>query len=100
MSYDTLDLMGDSTRRTILELLRDRPRSVAAVADELPVSRPAVSKHLRLMLDAGLVDVTQVGTRRIYRIRPEGFAEVVRYWDGFWTGVLGRFKEHAERGLD
>jgi len=51
-----------------------------------------------LMLEAGLVDVTQTGTRRIYRIRPEGFAEIVRYWDGFWSDALTRFKEHAEKG--
>lgn len=96
MSNQLLDLVGDPTRRSILELLRRRPRSVAALADELPVSRPAVSKHLKLMLEAGLVGVTQRGTRRIYRIRPETFGEIVRYWDGFWTGVLDEFKRHAE----
>lgn len=99
MSYDLLDLVGDGTRRTILELLRERPRAVGEIADELPVSRPAVSKHLKLMLDAGLVEATQTGTRRIYRIRPAGFAEIVRYWERFWTDVLGAFKDHAERGL-
>ena len=98
MSYQLLDLVGDGTRRSILEMLRDRPRSVGELAAELPVSRPAVSKHLRLMLEAGLLDVTQIGTRRIYRTRPEGFAEIVRYWDGFWTDALARFKVHAEKG--
>ena len=101
MSYQSapiLDLVGDSTRREILELLRDSPQAVGDIAGRLPVSRPAVSKHLRLMLEAGLVDVEQQGTRRIYRIRPEGFAEIVRYWDRFWTGALEQFKAHAERG--
>ena len=98
MSYGLLDLVGDGTRRTILEMLRDEPRSVGEIAAELPVSRPAVSKHLRLMLEAGLVGVTQIGTRRIYRIRPEGFAEIVTYWDSFWSHALGQFKDYAERG--
>lgn len=98
MSYQLLDLVGDGTRRTILEMLRERPRSVGELASELPVSRPAVSKHLRLMLEAGLVGVTQIGTRRIYRIRPEGFASIVRYWDGFWSAALDEFKHYAERG--
>lgn len=98
MSYHLLDLVGDGTRRTILEMLRSRPRSPGELAAALPVSRPAVSKHLRLLLEAGLVDVTQIGTRRIYRIRPEGFAEIVRYWDGFWSRALSSFKEHAEKG--
>ena len=96
MSYQLLDLVGDGTRRSILELLREQPRSVVSLAEELPVSRPAVSKHLKLMLEAGLVGVTQQGTRRIYRIRPEGFGAIVRYWDGFWTGVLDEFKRHAD----
>ena len=100
MSYHLLDLVGDATRRTILEMLRNEPRSVGELAAELPVSRPAVSKHLRLMLEAGLVDVTQIGTRRIYRIRPEGFAQIVRYWDGFWSDALGRYKVYAEKGQD
>lgn len=100
MSYQVLDLVGDGTRRTILELLRDRPRSVAEIASELPVSRPAVSKHLKLMLDAGLVSVRRDGTRRIYGIRPDGFAEIVAYWDGFWSGVLDTFKDHAEKGRE
>ena len=98
MSYQVLDIVGDGTRRRILEMLRDRPRPVGEIAAELPVSRPAVSKHLRLMLEAGLVDVDQSGTRRIYRTRPEGFAEIVRYWDGFWSGALAGFKAYAERG--
>lgn len=96
MSYQLLDLVGDTTRRNILELLREMPRPVGDIAAALPVSRPAVSKHLRLMLEAGLVEVTQDGTRRFYRIRPEGFAEIVRYWDRFWTGALTEFKTYAE----
>ena len=91
-------MVGDSTRRQILELVRARPRAVGEIAAELPVSRPAVSKHLRLMREAGLVDVDQRGTRRIYRIRPDGFAEIVRYWDRFWSEALAEFKSYAERG--
>ena len=101
MSYQhstLLDLVGDSTRREILDLLRQEPRPVGAIAAVLPISRPAVSKHLRLMLEAGLVEVTQDGTRRYYRIRPAGFAEIVNYWDRFWTGTLQEFKTHAEKG--
>ena len=103
MSYEittttSLDLVGDPTRRAILELLRERPRPVGEIAGELPVSRPAVSKHLRLLAGAGMVEVSQVGTRRYYRIRPAGFADIVRYWDGFWSGALADFKTYAERG--
>ena len=92
----TLDLLGDATRRRILDLLREQPRSVGAVAERLPVSRPAVSKHLRLLKDAGLVAVEVAGTRRIYRVEPEGFAPVVEYWGRFWDDVLAAFKEYAE----
>jgi len=103
MSYQTasdtvLDMMGDATRRQILELIRETPRAVGEIAALLPVSRPAVSKHLRLMREAGLVDVDVQGTRRIYRIRPQGFAAIVSYWDGFWSAALNEFKSYAERG--
>lgn len=95
-----LDLVGDGTRRQILEMLRNQPRPVSEIAAELPVSRPAVSRHLRLMLQAGLVGVEQRGTRRYYRVRPDGFAEIVRYWDQFWSGALEEFKGYAERKID
>jgi DNA-binding transcriptional ArsR family regulator/uncharacterized protein YndB with AHSA1/START domain len=104
MSYqqadNVLDLLGDATRRRILELLRGNPSSVAAIAGALPVSRPAVSKHLRMLKEAGLVTDRAEGTRRIYRLRPEGFRSVVAYWDGFWDETLTRFKEHVEGGIE
>jgi DNA-binding transcriptional ArsR family regulator len=97
MQHDTtLDLLGDATRRRILELLREQPRPVGDLAAVLPVSRPAVSKHLRLMKEAGLVTADVAGTRRIYRVRPEGFAPVVAYWDRFWDDVLSAFKSRAD----
>ena len=92
----TLDVLGDPTRRRILELVRERPQPVIEIAERLPVSRPAVSRHLRLLKQAGLVDDRAEGTRRIYRIRPEGFAPVVAYWDRFWGDALTAFKTHAE----
>ena len=93
----TLDLLGDPTRRRILELLREQPRPVGDLASVLPVSRPAVSKHLRLMKEAGLVAADVAGTRHIYRVRPEAFAPVVAYWGRFWDDVLSAFKDHANR---
>ena len=91
-----MDVLGDSTRRRILEVVRDRPQPVSEIAERLPVSRPAVSRHLRLLKEAGLVDFRAEGTRRIYRIRPEGFGPVVAYWDQFWADALTAFKTHAE----
>ncbi len=95
-STDPLDLLGDPTRRKILELLQFRARAVVEISEELPVSRPAVSRHLRVMLDAGLVECQADGTRRVYAIRREGFASVAAYWDGFWTGALSSYKQTAE----
>jgi DNA-binding transcriptional ArsR family regulator len=92
----TLDLLGDPTRRRILELLHRRPRAVGDLAAALPVSRPAVSKHLQLMKKAGLVAVDVAGTRHIYRVRPEGFAPVVAYWGRYWDDVLSAFKSRAD----
>ena len=98
MSYQTaLELVGDPTRRRILELLRVQPRPVGELAEHLPVSRPAVSRHLRLLREAGLVADQAVGTRRIYRLRPEGFRSIVAYWDGFWSDALAQFKHYAEK---
>ena len=90
--------LGDPTRLRILELLRDRPRPVGELAAELPVSRPAVSKHLALLKRAGLVADRAEGTRRVYRLRPEGIAEVAAYWDGFWSEALAQFKASSEAG--
>jgi DNA-binding transcriptional ArsR family regulator len=93
---DPFDALGDGTRRRILQLLGGAPRSVQALADELPVSRPAVSRHLRLLKDAGLVDEQPEGTRRIYRLRADG-AEVVRaYLQQVWGEATGRYRLLAE----
>ncbi len=85
-------------RRSIFERLRRGARSVTELADELPVSRPAVSQHLRVLKDAGLVRERRDGTRRLYRIDPDGLAEVRDYFDDFWSDVLAAFKDAVERG--
>ena len=91
-----LDALGDPTRRQVFELLRGGPRSVGELAEELPVSRPAVSQHLRVLEDAGLVAHTRAGTRHLYELDSAGVA-VLRDWvDGFWSEALARFKAVAD----
>jgi DNA-binding transcriptional ArsR family regulator len=92
-----LDALGDGTRRSVLELLAGGPRAVGEIAGELPVSRPAVSQHLRVLREAGLVVVTKDGTRRLYEVDPDGIRALRRYLDGFWTDALDAFKAQAER---
>jgi len=91
-----LDALGDPTRRAIFELLGQGPRSVGEIAAELPVSRPAVSQHLKVLKTAGLVTQQAAGTRRVYRIDPEGVGEVRAYFDRFWTQALEAFRIAAE----
>ena len=92
----TFDALGSPVRREILRLLARGPRPVGQIASRLPVSRPAVSKHLRLLQDAGLVVHETSGTRNLYRLQPEGF-EVARSWlEAFWNEGLPRFKLVAE----
>ena len=91
------DALGDPTRRAVLELLRDGPRAVVDIAAELPVSRPAVSQHLRVLKGAGLVSDQKVGARRLYRVEPDGLAVLRTYLESFWTDVLAAFKEAAEQ---
>ena len=99
MAYvHALDALGDPTRRSIFERLRRGSRSVTELADELPVSRPAVSQHLRVLKDAGLVRERRDGTRRLYRIDLDGLGEVRDYFDDFWSDVLAAFKEAVKRG--
>lgn len=93
-----LDALADPTRRAVLEALRDGPCPVGRIAEDLPVSRPAVSQHLRVLLDAGLVEVAPDGTRRLYGIRPQGFAAVRRYLERFWADVLTAYAEAAGAG--
>lgn len=98
MAYqDAMDALGDPTRRTIFERLRGGPQAVGELASGLPVSRPAVSQHLRVLKDAGLVSERREGTRRIYRLDPNGLAGVRAYFDEFWSDALAAFKAAAER---
>jgi DNA-binding transcriptional ArsR family regulator len=98
MTYQkVLDALGDPTRRAILEHLRSGPQAVGMLARELPVSRPAVSQHLRVLKEAGLVSDRRVGTRRIYSLNPAGPAELRDYAERLWGVALERFKETAER---
>ena len=98
MAYRTAkDAQGDPTRRAIFEQLRRGPRAVGEIASELPVSRPAVSQHLRVLKDVGLVTERREGTRRLYRLDPDGLGELRDYFDGFWTEALAGFKAAAER---
>ena len=92
-----MDALGDSTRRAIFEQLRSGPRSVGEIAAELPVSRPAVSQHLRVLKEAGLVTERRNGTRRLYRLDPDGLGELRRYVEDFWTDALAAFRAEAER---
>jgi DNA-binding transcriptional ArsR family regulator len=92
-----LDALGDPTRRSIFESLRSGPHSVGELADGLPVSRPAVSQHLRVLKEAGLVSDRKEGTRRVYRIEPDAVLRVRDYFDGFWSEALERFREAARK---
>jgi len=88
---DALDVMGDANRRAIVELLARGPSSVQALADQLPISRPAVSRHLRLLKQANLVDEEAEGTRRVYRLQPASVDELRRYFEQLWAEAAGRF---------
>ena len=93
---DPFDALGDPNRRTIVELLGRGSRSVQELADELPISRPAVSRHLRLLKDAGLVEEQPLGTRRIYRLGEQGVAAVRAYLLQVWGDAEVRFRIMAE----
>jgi DNA-binding transcriptional ArsR family regulator len=92
-----LQALGDPTRRAVLEQLRDGPRAVGEIAAQLPVSRPAVSQHLRVLKEAGLVTERQNGTRHLYRVDPDGLAELREYLEGFWEEALASFKAAVEK---
>ena len=92
-----LDALGDWTRRQILEALRQGPRSVGELAAGLPVSRPAVSQHLRVLKDAGLVGDRKEGARRVYSIDSAGLAGIRAYFDSFWDEALDSFAAQAQR---
>jgi DNA-binding transcriptional ArsR family regulator len=91
-----LDALGDPTRRQVFELLREGPRSVGQLADELPVSRPAVSQHLRVLEHAGLVVHTKAGTRHLYELDASGVRTLRDWVGGFWDEALAGFKAAAE----
>ena len=93
---DPFDALGDPHRRAIVELLRAGDRSVRELADELPISRPAVSRHLRLLKEAGLVTDRAEGTRRLYRLHDEGIAAVQAYLEQVWGDAAARFKLLAD----
>ncbi|MGH9135427.1 MAG: ArsR/SmtB family transcription factor [Acidimicrobiales bacterium] len=91
------DALGDPTRRTIFELLADGPRAVGDLARQLPVSRPAVSQHLRVLKDADLVIDRAAGTRRLYQLNPEGVDAMRAYLDRFWDRALAAFAAAVEQ---
>jgi len=95
-----LSALGDPTRRAIFEALAGGRRAVGELAAELPVSRPAVSQHLRVLKDAGLARDDAVGTRRLYGIDPAGVGELRAYFDQFWDRALAAFAEAVERDRD
>jgi DNA-binding transcriptional ArsR family regulator len=92
-----LAALGDPTRRAIFERLAERPRAVGELAREFPVSRPAVSQHLKVLKDAGLVIDHPVGARRIYQLDPDGVGALRAYLDQFWTKALAAYKEAVEQ---
>jgi DNA-binding transcriptional ArsR family regulator len=93
---DALDALGDANRRAIVELLRHGGQSVQEIADQLPISRPAVSRHLRLLKDAGLVRNHIDGTRHIYELRDEGVEAIRQYFVEVWDVAIRRFRIVAE----
>lgn len=88
--------LAEPRRRQILRLVRDDERTVSDIADHFDVSRPAISQHLKVLADADLVNIRNEGTRRYYRARPEGLAELRDWLDGFWTTSLRRLAAEAE----
>jgi DNA-binding transcriptional ArsR family regulator len=93
---DALDALGDPNRRAIVEILSHGGQSVQQIADRLPISRPAVSRHLRLLKGAGLVADRPVGTRRIYQLRAEGVDAIREYFAQTWDEAIARYRILAE----
>ena len=94
---DGLTALGDPTRRAIFERLAERPQAVGELALELPVSRPAVSQHLKVLKDAGLVIDRPAGARRVYQLHPQGIGALRAYLDQFWSKALAAYKEAVEQ---
>ena len=98
MAYgNTLEALADPTRRLVFERLRGGPSPVGRLARGLPVSRPAVSQHLKVLKEAGLVSEERDGTRRVYRIDPHGLTRLRAWLDQFWESTLDAFKAEAEK---
>jgi DNA-binding transcriptional ArsR family regulator len=97
---NALDALGDANRRAIVEILGSGGRSVQEIADALPISRPAVSRHLRLLKDAGLVSDQAVGTRHVYELRAEGVEAIRQYFADVWGQAVTRFRIVAENTDD
>jgi DNA-binding transcriptional ArsR family regulator len=94
------DALGDRTRRRIIKRLEVGPLPVVEIAKDMPVARPAISQHLKVLKDAGLVVDRPVGNRRLYALDPDGLVELRRFVEAFWTDALTRFVQFAERGLE
>ena len=94
-AHAVLDALGNRTRRDILSLLNERPQPVGAIAARLPVSRPAVSRHLRVLQDAGLVDYRAQGRRNVFYLKPGGFRQAQTYLQQFWDEALANFQRLA-----
>ena len=99
MTYGKLALtaLSDPTRQEILDRLRAGPLSVGEIAADMPISRPAVSQHLKVLKDSGLVAETRQGTRHYFAIAPEGIGELRAYLDGLWSDALAAFARHVEK---
>jgi DNA-binding transcriptional ArsR family regulator len=93
---DAWEALGDPSRRAIVERLAEQPRAVGELAADLPISRPAVSQHLRVLKDAGLVTERAAGTRRIYRLNPIGVSALRDQLDAFWARALATYKDVAD----
>jgi len=91
-----LDALGDATRRAILARLLDGPLPVGKLAEDFPMSRPAISQHLKVLKDANLVLDTSQGTRRFYQLNPQGFDSLREYFEQFWNTALAAFKRKVE----
>jgi DNA-binding transcriptional ArsR family regulator len=94
-----LEALGDATRRAIVEVLERGPATVGELADRLPVTRPAVSQHLKVLKEARIVRDRRDGTRRIYQLDPEGLAQLRAYFDAVWERALHELKAAAEGGV-
>lgn len=97
MTYQVAAALADPMRQEILEKLRAGPRPVGEIAAGMPISRPAVSQHLKMLKDSGLVAETRQGTRHYFAIAPEGIGELRAYLDGLWGDALAAFARHVEK---